>query len=607
MSSLNKLIQKFTHHKNWPFRLIILTIASIAIACNNIKTPTTTSETLTAPETDTLVWARYKDSDTLDPHKTTSPLSRQIIDQIYDTLLTFDDQGKIQPNLAKEWSVNDNGQEYTFKLNENIKCHDGKTFNANAVKFTIDRAIDPETENNIKDSWGPIETVEVVDDLTVKVKMTEPFSPFPRFLADPYSSMICPSAIKTYNNKFGIDGVIGTGPFEFVEWTQGEQLVLKANPNYKNYGRPVENSGTPYIKKLVIKTIPEIEARLAGINSGKIHLTEPPIAEISNLKQDSNLKLYTAKNTGQIVFLEFVTSRAPFNKKKARQAIAYGIDVKKATEEILANLAKPAECPIVNVMFPNDGKLCSEFSIKPDPEKAKTLLKELGYSKDKPLEVTLLTWKGGNREKILENFQTQLKVVGIKANLETMDIGSLNARIKQENSQAEGRGVIDMMGWSWYDPDFLYKLWHSPGWMGGYHSDELDKLLTEMRTATNSKEQQEKVVAVQKYLLNNAVMVPLYSPGWMWNYVSSLNVEGFNIGAFNRPLFNDIKLSTTTEKKEGFQSPASSEKEVVEEKINSEKNIKNKDSVSEKEVIEEEVNSEKNIKNKDSVASPENE
>ncbi|MDE5104053.1 MAG: ABC transporter substrate-binding protein, partial [Trichodesmium sp. St19_bin2] len=374
-----------------------------------------------------------------------------------------------------------------------------------------------------------------------------------------------------------------------------------------NYGRPVENSGTPYIKKLVIKTIPEIEARLAGINSGEIHLTEPPIAEISNLKQDSNLKLYTAKNTGQIVFLEFVTSRAPFNKKKARQAIAYGIDVKKATEEVLANLAKPTECPIVNVMFPNDGKLCSEFSIKPDPEKAKTLLKELGYSKDKPLEVTLLTWKGGNREKILEKFQTQLKVVGIKANLETMDIGSLNARIKQENSQAEGRGVIDMMGWSWYDADFLYKLWHSPGWMGGYHSDELDKLLTEMRTATNSKKQQEKVVEVQKYLLNNAVMVPLYSPGWMWNYVSSLNVEGFNIGAFNRPLFNDIKLSTATDKKEGVQSPASSEKEVVDDKINSEKNLKNKDSVSEKEVIEEEVNSEKNLKNKDSVASPENE
>jgi len=490
MFSLNPFLQKLTHQKKWRFIAITLIIALLAIACNNTKTTTTTSETLIGPEPGTLVWARYRDFDTLDPHKSTSPLSRQIIDQIYDTLLAFDDQGKIQPNLAKEWSVSDNGQEYTLKLNENIKCHDGKTFDAKAVKFTIDRAINSKTENNTQDSWGPIETVEIVDDLTVKVKMTEAFSPFPRFLADPYSSMICPSAIQTYNKKFCIDGTIGTGPFKFVQWTQGEQLVLEANLDYKNYGRPVDNSGTPYIKKLVIKIMPEAEARLAALKSGEIHLTEPPITEVSNLKKDSDFQFYIAENTGQIVFFEFITSRPPFDDKKARQAIAYGIDGKKATEEVLAGLAKPSECVIPNVMFPHNGKLCSDFSIKPDPEKAKTILTELGYSEDKPLEVILLTWKGGNRQKIIENFQTQLEEVGIKVNLETMDIGSLNARIKQENSQEEGEGVIDMMGWSWYDPDFLYKLWHSPGWMGGYHSDELDKLLTEMRTATNSKQQQ---------------------------------------------------------------------------------------------------------------------
>ncbi|NES02853.1 MAG: ABC transporter substrate-binding protein [Okeania sp. SIO2F4] len=586
MFSLNHFLQKLTHQKNWRFIAIILIVVTLAIACNNTKTTTTTSEIPTTPEPGTLVWARYRDSDTLDPHKSTSPLSRQIIYQIYDTLLAFDDQGKVQPNLAKEWSVNDNGKEYTFKLNENVKCHDGTTFDANAVKFTIDRAINPETENKTKESWGPIEVVEVVDDLTVKVKMTEAFSPFPRFLADPYSSMICPSAIETYNNKFGVDGVIGTGPFQFLEWTQGEQLVLEANPNYKNYGRPIENSGTPYIKKLVIKTMPEVESRLAALKYREIHLTEPPITEVANLKEDSNLKLYTAENTGQIVFLEFVTSRPPFDDKKARQAVAYGIDVKKTTEEVLGDLAKPSECAIADVMFPNDQKLCSEFSIKPDQEEAKTLLSELGYSEDKPLEVTLLTWKGGNREKILENFQTQLEEVGIKANLETIDIGSLNARIKQENSQEEGNGVIDMMGWSWYDPDFLYTLWHSPGWMGGYHSDELDNLLVEMRSTTNSKERQEKVVEVQKYLLDNAVMVPLYSPGWMWNYVSSSDVEGLKIGVFNIVQFNDVKLSTATEKKEAVKSPASSEKEEVEQPVNSEENLENEDSVSEKEAVE---------------------
>ncbi|MGK7918578.1 MAG: ABC transporter substrate-binding protein [Trichodesmium sp.] len=578
MFSLNHFLQKLTDQKKWRFIAITLIIATLAIACNNTKT-TTNSDTPITPEPGTLIWARYRDSDTLDPHKSKSPLSRQIIDQIYDTLLAFDDQGKIQANLAKEWSVTDNGQEYTLKLNENIKCHDGSSFDANAVKFTIDRAIDAETANNTKDSWGPIETVEVVDDLTVKVKMTEAFSPFPRFLADPYSSMICPSAIETYGDKFGIEGTIGTGPFQFVEWTQGEQLVLKTNPDYKNYGRPVENSTAPYIQKLVIKTMPEVEARLAAIKSGEIHLTEPPITEISNLKEDANLKLHIAENTGQIVFLEFVTSRPPFDDKKARQAIAYGIDPQKATEEIFGDLVKHSQCPIADVMFPNDGKLCSDFSIKPDPENARILLTELGYTEEKPLEVTLLTWQGGNRQKIIEKFQNQLAEIGIKAEVETMDIGSLNARIKQENNQEEGKGIIDMMGWYWYDPDFLYTLWHSPGWMEGYHSDELDALLTEMRTTTKSEERQEKVVEVQEYLLDNAVMIPLYSPGWMWSYVSNSDVEGFKIGAFNRPQFNDAKLLTTTEEKEAIKSPASSEKEAVEEEINSEENVENKDSV----------------------------
>ncbi len=296
--------------------------------------------------------------------------------------------------------------------------------------------------------------------------------------------------------------------------------------------------------------MPEAEARLAAVKSGEIHLTEPPIAEISNLKEDSKLKLHVAENTGQIVFLEFVTSRSPFNEKKARQAVAYALNPKKATEEVFADLVKPSECAIADVMFPSDGQLCSEFSIKPDPEKAKTLLKELGYTADKPLEITLLSWKGGNRQKVIENFSTQLEEVGIKTKLETMDIGTLNARIKQENSQTEGNGVIDMMGWSWYDPDFLYTLWHSPSWMGGYHSDELDILLQEMRNTTNSEQRQEKVIEVQKYLLDNAVMIPLYSPGWMWNYASSSNVAGFKIGAFNLPQFNDVKLPTTNEEKE---------------------------------------------------------
>jgi peptide/nickel transport system substrate-binding protein len=552
-----------TRNKIWRLTALVFTVATLAIACNNNQ-PQETSEVL---EPETLVWGRYGDADTLDPHKTASPLSRQILDQIYETLLAFDDTGQLQPNLAKEWSVSEDGLEYTFTLNEGLKCHDGTAFDGSAVKFTIDRAINEETRNPTKESWGPVESVEVVEDLTVLVKLSEPFAPFLPLMADPFGSMVCPSGVNNYGDRFGIDGAVGTGPFKFVEWEQGDRLVLEPNPDYQNYGRSAENAGVPFIKKLIVKTMPDARERLAAVKSGKIHLSEPPLAEISEIKDDSNLQFFTAENTGQVVFLEFVTSREPFNNKNARLAIAYAIDPKAVGEEVLPGLVESSACPVADVMFPNDAQLCDEFSLKPDPEKAKSLLTELGYSEDEPLEVTLLTWSGGKRKEAMEIFKSQLEEVGIKAEVEVMGIGTLNARIKQENSLEEGKGVISMMGWSWYDPDFLYTLWHSPGWMGGYHSDELDGLLKEMRSTTNSEERKEKVKAVQKYLLENAVMVPLYSPGWLSNYVTAGDVEGFKIAAFNRPVFNDVKLAGFVEEEEEVLEEEKPAETSVEEEV----------------------------------------
>ena len=590
-------MQKMTPKKIWRLTGLVLTVATLAIACNNNEPPETTdSPRSEVPEAETLVWGRYGDGDTLDPHKTASPLSRQILDQIYDTLLAFDEKGGLQPNLAKEWSVSDDGLEYTFTLNEGIKCHDGTTFDGSAVKFTIDRAINEETGNPTRESWGPVESVEVVEDLTVKVKFSEPFAPFAALMADPFGSMVCPSGANNYGDRFGIDGAVGTGPFKLVEWEQGDRLVLEPNPDYVNYGRSADNGGVPFIKRLVVKTMPNAEERLAAVKSGEIHLSEPPLGEISEIKDDGNLQFFTAENSGQIVFLEFVTSREPFNDKNARLAVAYAIDPQAVSEDVLSGLVESSSCPVADVMFPNDGKLCDEFSLKPDPEKAKSLLKELGYSEEEPLEVTLLTWSGGKRKEAMEIFKSQLEEVGIKAEVEAMDIGTLNARIKQENSLAEGKGVINMMGWSWYDPDFLYTLWHSPGWMGGYHSDELDGLLKEMRSTIDSEERKEKVKAVQKYLLENAVMVPLYSPGWLSNYVTAEDVEGFKVAAFNRPVFNDVKLASFVEDKEEVLEEEKPAESSVEEEVKESENVEVlEEEKLEESSVEEEVKESENV------------
>jgi peptide/nickel transport system substrate-binding protein len=503
---------------------------------------TATEEGGTPTEGGSVVWARYGDADSLDPHRTTTTLSWQVFDQIYDTLLAFDDNGEVVPNLAKEWTVSDDGLEATFVLNEGIVCHDGTPFDANDVKYTAERAISEENPSVTSGAWGPITSVEAVDDTTVKFTFEKPFGAFIAFMADPFSSQICDSA-EDLGDDFGVSAAVGTGPWKLVSWTKGDEIVLEKNPDYQNFGRPVENPGAPYLDELVIKQIPEPQTRLAGLQTGEIQIiAEPPLEELEAIRSDDSLELYVAEKTGQNVFFEFTISRPPFDDIRARQAVAYAIDPDAAIDIVFGDVVKREKCTVARGVLGNDQDFCAEYGYEYDPEKAQELLAELGYGPDNPLTVTMMTWVGGNREKMVQVFQNQLAQVGIETEIETMDIGTMNARVKQENETDSGQSTFDMMGWAWYDPDILHQLWHSPGAYSGYQTPELDALLDETRTTVDPDARLAAVQEAQKYLLENAVHVPLYTPGWLWIYTTRSEVDGFVIGPFNRPLFNDIKL-----------------------------------------------------------------
>ena len=253
-----------------------------------------------------LVWARYGDIDSLDPHRATSTLSMQVWDQIYDTLLAFDMEGNPGPNMAESWEASDDGLEYTFTLNEGIMCHDGSPFDANDVKFTIDRAFG-DTPSLTKTSWGPITDVTVVDPLTFKVTLASKFGAFLPFLADSFSSMICDSNTA---ETFGSTTAIGTGPFSLDEWVKGSEVALSKNPDYVNYGEPYDNEGAPHIDRLLIRTVPEAQTRLAALRTGEVHIAEPPFDDIEAIKEAGELEIMVAENTGQDVFWEFTTSGA---------------------------------------------------------------------------------------------------------------------------------------------------------------------------------------------------------------------------------------------------------------------------------------------------------
>ncbi len=500
-----------------------------------------TAPFVTTADAAELVWARYGDLDSLDPHRATSTLSMQVWDQIYDTLLAFDADGQPQPHLAKSWEISEDGLTYTLALEDGVVCHDGSPFDANDVKFTIDRAFDEAQPSLTRTAWGPIESVEVVDPLTVEISMSSKFGAFLPFLADSFSSIVCDTNTA---DTFGSSTAIGAGPFKLVEWVKGDAVTLEKNPDYRNFGKPVENMGPPHLDRLVIKTVPEPQTRLAALQTGEVHVAEPPFDDIPAIEEAGELEVVVAENTGQNVFWEFAVSRPPFDDIRARQAVAYGTDPQMAIDIIYGGLSQREWCPIARGVFGNDQEFCKQFGYEYDPEKAVELLAELGYGPDNPLETTMFVWTGGNRHKLAEIFQAQLAQVGINAAIEIMDIGTMNARVKEQNELVDdpSPGTFDMMTWSWYDPDILYALWHSPGAYSGFTTPELDAMLELTRTTIEPEARLAAVQDVIQYLMENAVHVGLYTPGWEWVFAVRPEVSGFKVGAFLHPMFNDVEI-----------------------------------------------------------------
>lgn len=488
-----------------------------------------------------LVWAVGVDADSLDPHRTTTWESWATFDLLYDSLLQFDAQGKVVPNLAKSWDMSADGKSYTFHLNPGIQCSDGTPLDANDVKYTMDRAFDKQNPSVMKAGFGPVTRVDVLDPLTVKFSLSSPFSAFLAFMGEPFASILCDSN-KALGSAFGSSKAIGSGPFMVKSWVKGDRMVLVPNPHFKNYGRPVTNPGPPKLDELIVRRMPEAQARLAALETGEVQIATPPLDDIDRVKKSDKMSLLSATNTGATIFFEFTTTRPPFDDERVRKAVAYGIDADAAIDIVFGDVAKREHCAVGPGVFGNDENWCATQGFKYDPEKAKALLKEAGYGPDKPLDVTVMTWPDDNREKILQVFQNQLQQIGINATIQLMDIGTLNARVKQENESKTGKGSFNMMGWAWYDPDILYNLWHSPGAYSGYQTPELDAILEKTRTTVDPAERLKVVRDAQSYLLQHAVQVPLYTPGWNWLYAVRNEVKGFKVSYFNRPIFNDVTV-----------------------------------------------------------------
>lgn len=205
--------------------------------------------------------------ETLDPYNTNSTLNQAAGKAYYEGLYEFDKDLKMQPKLATEYSVSPDGLQYTFKLRPGVKFHDGTDFNADAVKATIDRVSNPENKLARYTQFNRVAKTEVVDPLTVRITLKEPFSAFINAMAHPSAMMISPTALAKYGKDIGMNPV-GTGPFKLLEWKPAEYLRVTKFDGYWQ-------KGLPKIDTLTFRFVTDNNTRAAVMQTGEAQFAYP--------------------------------------------------------------------------------------------------------------------------------------------------------------------------------------------------------------------------------------------------------------------------------------------------------------------------------------------
>lgn len=370
----------------------------------------------------------------MDPHDTNDTLSGAVQSTMLEGLFGFDKDMNMIPVLAESYEASEDAKEFTFKLREGIKFHDGTPFNAEAVKVNLDRISNPENRLKRYSMFENVETTEVVDEYTVKVTLKEPFGAMLNNFAHPAARMVSPKAIEEYGKDIAMHPV-GTGAFKFVEWEHSDHLIVEKNPDYWQ-------EGLPKVDRITIKPVPENGSRIAMLQTGEADFIYPvptDQAELINGKDG-----IVVENRPSIVarYITMNTTKKPYDDVKVRQAINYAINNEAFLKVVYSGYGSDLDS-----IIPEGLQFYSKQTpYSYDPEKAKQLLAEAGY--ENGFETTI--WGANNSDaiKAMEFIQQQLSLVGIKVNVVPMESGTLTDRIWSVQTAEEADVELYYGGWS---------------------------------------------------------------------------------------------------------------------------------------------------------------
>ena len=424
----------------------------------------------------------------LDPTAATSTaIPRVVYSNVLEGLVKIDRNGKIAPALARDLKISKDGKEYTFVLKRGVKFHDGKSFDAEDVKFTFERLMDEKTGTAHREYYKDIDSVQVVNSHTVKIKLKNVNSMFLFNLARPDSIIV---------NKQAVDKMksvpVGTGPFKFVEWMPGDHITLTKFGDY-------HRKGIPYLDKVTFKFIGDPSAQIASLKAGDIDAIAYDVSPENALllEKDPKFKVLNGYTTTKVI-LSTNNSRKPFNDVRIRRAMAHAID----RSALIKGAMSGYGVPIGSHMDPGNPYYINLTSAYPyDPQKAKQLLTEAGYPNGFEA-VIKLPERYAYARRTGEIMTDMLSQVEIKLKIELTEWGQWIDRVFK-NADYD----LTVIG---HAEPFDINIYANPTYYFRYDSPKFQETLKKAEMVADPKIRKERYIACQKIITEDAVNGFLY-------------------------------------------------------------------------------------------------
>lgn len=497
----------------------------------------------------TLTFGLSTDTATIDPSITGSAITGIIARNVVDSLVGQAEDNRFTPWLAERWEVSSDNAHYTFHLRHGVTFSDGTPLDAAAVKYNLERILDPKTTSSYaKSLLGPIEAVNTPDEHTVVITYQEPFAPLLQGLSLPYLGIQSPTYLKSAAST--TTTIVGSGPFVLDSFIKGSGSRLSRRADYAWGPGYAAHTGPAHLDAIVFKYLPEASVRLGALASDQVQaIDDVPAASSRSIQENDRLQLVTRENVGVNRSLFLNTSRGPFADVRVRQAFQSAVDVASAVKAAYFGTLKPADNVLAPATLYYDPTVAASWGL--DLAKAHRLLDEAGWSER---DAAGIRGKGGERLRIhlvydsasvsasdvtlAQAVQFSVKKAGIDLQLAPVDSGGYAARTAANDYDIVAFYFVRA------EPDILRTLFHSayipPKGVNMTRVSSLDEALTSAVGAPDD-ERRRLYGALQREIISQAYAVPLYVAAYRLG--ASKRLQGISWATNAKPNLYDASLS----------------------------------------------------------------